>query len=91
MDGAQEILNELKQHLVMPIDFKAQQRLDHLTHIVLGTGAFVSFGYGFYTQSLYNLMVVFGVFCVVMMLIALPPLPAYRKNNLKWAETKITK
>ncbi|KAL3230660.1 Signal peptidase complex subunit 1 [Nakaseomyces bracarensis] len=91
MDGAQEILNELKQHLVMPIDFKAQQRLDHLSHIVLGIGSIVSFGYGYFTQSLYNMMVCFCVFFVMMLLIVLPPLPSYRKNNLKWVETKIAK
>lgn len=91
MDGVQEILDEVKQRLVLPIDFKAQQRLDRLTHIVLGIGALVSFVYGFFTQSLYNLMVCFSAFSIVMLLIALPPFPAYRKNNLKWAETKIAK
>lgn len=62
MDGVNEILNEVRKHLVLPVDFKAQERIEKLAYVILGIGAVTSFGIGFVTQSLQNLLVCFGGF-----------------------------
>lgn len=46
MDGVNEILNEVRKHLVLPVDFKAQERIEKLAYVILGIGAVTSFGIG---------------------------------------------
>ena len=89
MDGVNEILNEVRKHLVLPVDFKAQERIEKLAYVILGIGAVTSFGIGFVTQSLQNLLVCFGGLFVVTLIVTLPPYSCYKKNQLKWVQPKV--
>ncbi|SCU79106.1 LAFA_0B00760g1_1 [Lachancea sp. 'fantastica'] len=84
-----EVLQDIQKKLVFPIDFASQRRTDRLVHRTLLFGTISTSLIGFFTQSLFNLMVGFGATVALCMLVALPSYTAYNKQRPEWVKPKI--
>ncbi|CAR21433.1 Signal peptidase complex subunit SPC1 [Lachancea thermotolerans] len=85
-----EVLQEIQKKLVFPIDFASQRRLDRSVYLCLMIGTVVSCFIGLFTQSLFNLVVSFGLTFCVCLALGLPSYPAYNKQRLEWVKPKIS-
>ena len=84
-----DILQDLQAKLVFPIDFPSQTTVFKRLHVILLIGVIFASMYGFITQSLSNLIVVYVAFILVTMLVVIPSYPSYKKHNLEWVQPEI--
>ncbi|SCU82423.1 LAME_0C01046g1_1 [Lachancea meyersii CBS 8951] len=84
-----QVLQEIQKKLVFPIDFVSQRQTDRLVHRTLLFGTIVASLIGFFTQSLFNLMLSFGATIALCMVAVLPSYPAYNKKRPEWVKPKI--
>lgn len=83
------LLQDIQRKLIFPIDFPSQQKTESFQQLSLTIGAVIACILGFAQQSLYVLLVTYGISCVVTLLCVLPAYPWYNKQKLRWAQPKI--
>jgi len=84
-----EIIQEISKHLVFPIDYPSQQKLNGRTHKLLIVVGIISFIYGYLTQSIQNLLISYGVGIIVTSIVVVPAYPFYNKQKLTFVEPKV--
>lgn len=84
-----EILEEIKNKLVFPIDYPSQEKTEWLQNALLALGALISCIVGFYKQSLVYLLAVYISSVVLTLIVVLPAYPAYTARKLEWVRPKI--
>ncbi|EDO17919.1 hypothetical protein Kpol_1010p35 [Vanderwaltozyma polyspora DSM 70294] len=84
-----DILQEVGKKLVFPIDFQAQKEVSKKLTVILSVGVLFTSIYGYITQSLFNLLVAYGVIILVASLVIVPAYPSYNKHKLQWVTPKV--
>ncbi|SCU97326.1 LANO_0E15742g1_1 [Lachancea nothofagi CBS 11611] len=84
-----ELLQEIQKKLVFPIDFASQRKTDQLVFRTLFFGTVTASLIGFFTQSLLNLIICFGVTFALCLVAVLPSYHAYNKQRPEWVKPKI--
>lgn len=84
-----EILEDIRKKLVFPIDFPSQKKNEKLQAVILSVGAVLSCIIGFYTQSLFHLVVTYGLAYLTAIVAILPAYPAYTAHKLAWVHPRI--
>mmetsp|Transcript_1689 Transcript_1689/g.4546 ORF Transcript_1689/g.4546 Transcript_1689/m.4546 type:complete len:137 (+) Transcript_1689:81-491(+) len=69
----------------MTMDFKGQDLAERLFLMILSATTPLAFLLGFFTSSVPNMMLTFGVGTSVALAVAAIPWPIYRRNPLVWA------
>lgn len=82
-----DLLQDISQKLVFPVDFQAQRKLDRFSTLALYTAVIFSCLLAYVTQSLRTGIITFLGAMALMMLATLPAWPAYNKNKPTWVST----
>lgn len=85
-----EILEEIKQKLVFPIDFPSQRNTERLINTILAAGSVVACLVGFYMQSLTYLLMIYGSVVVLTLIVVVPAYPSYTRRKLDWVKPKVS-
>lgn len=84
-----EILENIHKKLVFPIDFPSQKKNEKVQAVILSVGAVLSCIIGFYAQSLFYLLVTYGIAYLIAIVAILPAYPAYTAHKLVWVHPRI--
>lgn len=84
-----ELLQDIQRKLIFPLDFPSQRYTERLQQITLLIGAVVASIVGLSTQSLKNLVVVYGICIAITALLVLPAYPAYTRRKLQWVQPQV--
>lgn len=84
-----ELLQDIQRKLIFPLDFPSQRYTERLQQITLLIGAVVASIVGLSTQSLKNLLVVYGICIAITALLVLPAYPAYTRRKLQWVQPQV--
>lgn len=84
-----EIFEDIRKKLVFPIDFPSQKKNEKLQAVILSIGAVLSCIIGFYAQSLFYLLVTYGIAFLIAIVAFLPAYPAYIAHKPEWVHPKI--
>ena len=82
------IVQEILKKLVFPVDYPSQRSLSSKAELLIKVVAVLAFVYGLYSQSIKNLLVVYGAGLVVVALVVVPPYPSYNKQKLSFVVPK---
>lgn len=83
-----QVLQEISKQLVFPIDYPSQQKLTDRTHYLIILSAIVAFIYGYIKQSIYQLLISYGIGIIITGLIIIPSYPMYNKKRLEFVKPK---
>lgn len=84
-----EVLQDIQRKLIFPLDFPSQKYTERLQQITLLIGAIIASIVGLSTQSLKNLIIVYGICIAITGLVVLPAYPAYTRRKLQWVQPKV--
>lgn len=84
-----ELLQDFQKKLIFPLDFPSQRYTERLQKITLFIGALSASIIGLATQSLKNLLIVYGISIAITALVVIPAYPAYTKRKLQWVQPKV--
>ncbi|CCH59586.1 hypothetical protein TBLA_0B07700 [Henningerozyma blattae CBS 6284] len=84
------MLENIGRKLIFPIDFPSQKRTFHLQSVILLISALFASAFGFFTQSLLNLLICYAAGVLITMLLVVPPYPSYNKKKLQWVKPSMT-
>lgn len=84
-----ELLQDIQRKLIFPLDFPSQRYTERLQQITLLIGAVIASIVGLSTQSLKNLVVVYGICIAITALLVLPAYPAYTRRKLQWVQPQV--
>ena len=83
-----QVLQEISKQLVFPIDYPSQAKLTNRTHYLIIIFGIISFIYGYLKQSIYQLLICYGIGIIITGLIIIPSYPSYNKQKLEFVKPK---
>lgn len=83
------IMEDINRSLQYPIDYTSQRSTQYRHKILLAVGALISCIIGFITQSILQLLICYGCFIVLTLIMIVPAYAKYNKNRLSWVSVKV--
>ncbi|KAI0071362.1 microsomal signal peptidase [Panus rudis PR-1116 ss-1] len=71
------------------IDFEGQKKVERISRSTLVTATVLSFLIGFILQSLRVTFAIFGISAIALLIVVVPPWPAYNRHPIQWLTPKV--
>ena len=84
-----QLLEELPRKLDLPIDYPSQKLLGRVYPIAVVIIATAATLYGYFTESVMNILIAGLIGLGLLLMCVLPPYPFYNKHKLHWVEPKV--
>lgn len=84
-----QLLEELPRKLDLPIDYPSQKLLNRLYPIAVVIVATAATLYGYFTESVMNILIAGLIGLALLLVCVLPPYPFYNKQRLHWVEPRV--